>query len=176
MEPEIKWNEPFEITLYNGKRIKYVIEITCMPEDFYGLKFLFCNTNTVEDLSKSLLEIDCTLKSGFHEVCLGSKIFLDESEIIRDKIEGVIKNVKATSNIQVHCAETSIAKDKLVEKCEEFSSEFQRGNIAVYEKGKRVWIVGRNSEEMEVLEKRLIEDNVLQKAPYSSKGLCYVLR
>lgn len=175
MEQKIKRNETFEITLYHGKRIKYVIQITCMPEDFYRLKFLFCNTNTVEDLSKSLLEIDCTLKNGTNEVRLGSKIFLDKSEIIRDKIEGVINNVKATSNIQVHCAETSIAEDKLVEKCEEFSSEFKRGNIAVYEKGKRVWIVGRNNEEMEVLEKRLIEGNVLQKAPYSSKGLCFFL-
>lgn len=175
MKQETKGNEPFEIILYNGKRIKYVIQITCMPEDFYRLKFMFCNTNTVEDLSKSLLEIDCTLKSGTYEVHLGRKILSDKSEIIKDKIEGVINNVKATSNIQVHCAEIRIAEDKLVKKCEEFSSEFKRGNIAVYEKGKRVWIVGRNNEEMEVLEKRLIQDNVLQKAPYCLKGLCYFL-
>lgn len=102
---------------------------------------------------------------------LGSKILRDKSENIRDKIEGVINNVKATSKIQVHCAETSIAEDKLVEKCEEFSSEFKRGNIAVYGKGKHVWIVGRNKEELEVLEKRLIEGTVLRKAPCSSKGL-----
>lgn len=171
MEQEIKGNEPIEIALYHGKRIKYVIQIRCMAEDFYRLKFMFCNANTFEDLSKSLLEIDCTLKSGTNEVHLGSKIFLDKSEIIRDKIEGVINNVKATSKLQVHCAETSIAEDKLVEKCEEFSSEFKRGNIAVYGKGKHVWIVGRNNEELDVLEKRLIEDNVLQKASYSSKGL-----
>lgn len=173
MEQEIKGNEPFEISLYYGKRIIYVIQITCMPEDFYRLKFMFCNTNTVEDLSKCLSEIDCTLKSVIYEVHLGSKIIFDKSKIIKDKIEGVINNVKATSNIQVHCAETSIAEDKLFEKCEEFSSEFKRGNIAVYEKGKRVWIVGRNDEEMELLEKRLIEDNFLQKAPDSLKGLCY---
>lgn len=171
MEQEMKGNEPFEITLYHGKRIKYVIQITCMPEDFYRLKFMFCNTNTVEDLSKSLLEIDCTLKSGTIEVFLGSKILRDKSENIRDKIEGVINNVKTNSNIQVHCAETSIAEDKLVEKCEDFSSEFKRGNIAVNAKGKHVWIVGRNKEELEVLEKRLIEGTVLRKAPYSSKGL-----
>lgn len=99
MELEIKWNELFEIILYNGKCIKYVIEIICMFEDFYGLKFLFCNINIVEDFLKSLLEIDCILKSGFYEVCFESKILFDELEIIRDKIEGVIKNVKVIFNI-----------------------------------------------------------------------------
>lgn len=173
MEQETKRIEPFEISLYDGNRIRYVVQIACIPKDFYRLKFMFCNAITTEYLSKSLFEIDCNLKIGTNEVVLGSKILGGKSEIIRDKIEGVINNVKATSNIQVHCAETSIAEDKLVGKCEEFSSEFKRGNIAVYEKGKRVWIVGRNNEEMEVLEKRLIEDNVLQKAPYSSRGLCY---
>lgn len=171
MEQETKWIEPFELSLYEGSRMKYVIQITCIPKDFYRLKFMFCNTITTEYLSKSLLELDCNLKSGTNEVLLGSKILGDKSEIIRDKIEGVISNVKATSNIQVYCAETNFSEEKLVEKCKELSSEYRRGNIAVYEKGKSVWIVGRNTDDLENLEKKLTLENVLHKTSKISKGL-----
>lgn len=171
VEQETKGIEPFEIPLYDGNRIRYVVQITCIPKDFYRLKFMFCNAITTEDLSKSFLEIDCNLKNGTNEVLLGSKLLGNESEIIKDKIEGVINNVKAISNIQVHCAETSIAEEKIVEKCKKLSSEYRRGNVAVYEKGKSVWIVGRNTDELENLEKILTSENVLHKTSKISKGL-----
>lgn len=96
MEQETKGIEPFEISLYDGNRIRYVIQITCIPKDFYRLKFMFCNAITTEDLSKSFLEIDCNLKIGTNEVVLGSTILGSKSDIIRDKIEGVI-NLQYTS-------------------------------------------------------------------------------
>lgn len=70
-----------------------------MFEDFYRLEFMFCNINIVEDFLKSLLEIDCILKSGIYEVYFGRKILFDKLEIIKDKIEGVINNVKVIFNI-----------------------------------------------------------------------------
>lgn len=70
-----------------------------MFEDFYRLKFMFCNINIVEDFLKCLLEIDCILKSVIYEVYFGSKIIFDKLKIIKDKIEGVINNVKVIFNI-----------------------------------------------------------------------------
>lgn len=60
---------------------------------------MFCNAIIIEDFFKSLFEIDCNLKIGMNEVVFGSKILGGKLEIIRDKIEGVINNVKVIFNI-----------------------------------------------------------------------------
>lgn len=60
---------------------------------------MFCNVIIIEDFFKSFLEIDCNLKNGINEVFFGSKFLGNELEIIKDKIEGVINNVKVIFNI-----------------------------------------------------------------------------
>lgn len=130
---------------------------------------MFQNTNTTEDLSDRLSKIDCSLKTGTDEIYLRSSILQEKSKVISDKIEDII--IKVTSTIHVHCTVVGFAKDNLVEKCKRISPECCKGNIAVYEQDEHVWIVGRDENELEILKKQLTDENILQKASYSLKGL-----
>lgn len=158
------------IPLYHGRTIRYYIRISCLNADYYRLKFMFQNTNTAEDLSEHLSKINCSLNTGTNEIYLGSRILEEKSKVIRDKIKDIIINV--TSTIHVHCTVVGFAKDNLVEKCKRISPECCKGKIAVYEQDKHVWIVGRDEKELEKLKKQLTDENVLQKASHSLKGLC----
>lgn len=84
-------------------------------------------------------------------------------ELIRNDIEAAIISMKDFSRIVVHNALTSFADERLVEKCEEYSSECKKGNIAMYLDHLSVWIVGRDGDELKILETKLMEKRFLQK-------------
>lgn len=164
--------EDLVIPLYHDRTIRYYIRISCLHADYCRLKFMFQNTNTTEDLSERLSKIDCSLKAGTDEIYLGSRILQEKSNVIRDTIEDIIINV--TSTIHVHCTVVGFSKENLVEKCKRISPECYKGNIEVYEENEHAWIVGRDVKELEILKKQLTDENVMQKASYSLKGLCKI--
>lgn len=96
------------------------------------------------------------------EIFLGSGT-VKNPELIRNDIEAAIIRMKDFSRIVVHSAVTSFADERLVEKCEVLSSEFKKGNIAMYLDHLSVWIVGRDGDKLKVLETKLMEERLLQK-------------
>lgn len=158
------------IPLYHDTTIRFYIRISCLHADYYRLKFMFQNTNTTEDLSERLSKIDCSLKAGTKEIHLGSRILQEKSNVIRDTIKDIIINV--TSTIHVQCTVVGFSKENLVEKCKRISPECFKGNIEVYGENEHAWIVGRDVKELEIIKKQLTDENGMQKASYSLKGLC----
>lgn len=132
----------------------------CKPADFYRLKFLFDKKS--KDLQNNLSAMEYTVDIRDQEIFIGNGTARNP-ELIRNDIEAAIIRMKDFSRTVVHNALTSFADERLVEKCEVLSSECKKGNIAMYLDHLSVWIVGRDGDELKILETKLMEERFLQK-------------
>lgn len=81
--------------------------------------------------------------------------------MIRNDIEVVIISMKDFLRIVVYNVLISFVDERFVEKCEEYSFECKKGNIVMYLDYLLVWIVGRDGDELKILEIKLMEKRFL---------------
>lgn len=161
-ELKTEGNKDFEIHVLCNHSSKTItnIQIVCKPADFYRLKFLFDKKS--KDLMNNLSAMGYTVYIRDQEIFLGSGT-VKNPELIRNDIEAAIIRMNDFSRIVVHSAVTCFADERLVDKCEVLSSEFKKGNIAMYLDHLSVWIVGRDGDKLKVLETKLMEERLLLK-------------